>query len=97
MKLAFVAGSASACSWFHHHHHHHEPFYGLLKQADHCPKSDAKKLDNLEAHREFFKAGYTGWTKGWYQANEDIVSDQCFGDWIDPIIHKAKAVGHKYH
>jgi hypothetical protein len=48
-----------------------------------CPASDAPRFNHTQANRELVKALYTGSLKGLYQENADVVSDECFGDWMD--------------
>jgi hypothetical protein len=48
ITLAALFGAANAC-------HMGDPLMGMLKQGPNCPKTDAKKLNHVEAHRELFK------------------------------------------
>ena len=33
--------------------------------------------------------------KGFYRTNEDVISDECFGDWIEPKVHEIFGVAKK--
>lgn len=64
-----LLGSASACVW---------------EQAPHCPENpDAIVLSDNQALRILFQNMYQGFMKGMYQANKDVVSEECFGSWMD--------------
>jgi hypothetical protein len=76
-------GSVDAC-----HHHEHKPLFGLLEQGKNCPKSDAPKLNHVQADRLFLKNAYSGFIKGWYSEDAHVVSDECFGAWVEPPIAK---------
>lgn len=80
-KYATVLGTASACKWMDKHMK--KPLFGLLEKADFCAKSDEPRFNHTQANRELMKALYTGSLKGLYQENHDVVSDECFGDWMD--------------
>ena len=97
MKFVAVAaiGSVNAC-WFKEHAH--KPLMGMLEPAKHCPKTDVPRLNHIQAYRELAKNSYTGLMKGWYQENHDVISDQCFGAWMEPTfmdIHDLKKKMHE--
>lgn len=90
--LAIAAlGSVNGC------HMSHEPLFGLLKQGPHCPKSDAPKLNHVQANRLFLKNVYGGFIKGWYSENDHVVSDECFGHWIEPTFTNLHDLHKKAH
>lgn len=70
----------------------HKPLWGLLEQDESCPKNDAKKLDHIEANREFLKNVYGGFLKGFYQSDAEVVSAKCFGEWAEPAFKTAWGV-----
>lgn len=75
-----LLGTVSACHWSEHHH---KPLFGLLEKGPNCPASDAPRFNHTQANRELLKALYMGSVKGLYQENADVVSQECFGDWMD--------------
>lgn len=95
-KYATIIGSASACKWMHDHMH--KPLFGMLEKGANCPASDAPRMNHMQANRELWKALYQGSVKGLYQENNDVVSDECFGDWMDEtwtIVHDLKKKAHE--
>lgn len=87
-------GTVSACPF---EHMKHEPLFGLLEQGKNCPPSRAPKLNHMQANRLFLKNIYTGFIKGWYSENDKVVSEECFGNWIEPTIHTAWGLKKKAH
>jgi len=77
---AVLIGAVSACPFSDAME---KPLFGMLEKGKRCPESDAKVLKHHEAFREIARAMYAGFTKGFYQENRDIISDQCFGDWSE--------------
>jgi hypothetical protein len=61
---------------------------------------DFQEGDLIEDPKEFFRvmaqSGYKGYIRGQYLSEEDVVSDECFGDWMGPeynrLVDTAKAV-----
>ena len=93
--LALVAlGSVNACHWGHHHH---DPLFGLLRQGKNCPKSSAPKLNHMQANRLFLKNVYSGLVKGWYSENDHVVSEECFGNWMEPTFTTIWGLKNKAH
>lgn len=43
------------------------------------------------------KAVYKGSTKGWYQSDNNVISEECLGDWSEPAFTTAWGVKHKIH
>lgn len=85
-------GAVNAC------HFQHKPLFGMLEPAKHCPTTDVPRLNHTQADRLLLKNIYTGFLKGWYQENHDAVSDQCFGEWMEPKflgIHELKQKLHE--
>ena len=40
---------------------------------------------------------HRGWVKGWYQENDDVIADKCFGDNIEPVLETAWGLKKKFH
>lgn len=36
-------------------------------------------------------------TKGFYRTNEDVISDECFGEWIEPKVKEVFGIAKKWH
>lgn len=89
-----LLGSASACHWAEQHH---KPLMGMLEPAAHCPKTDAPRLGHTQATRLLLKNMYTGLIKGWYQEDHDVVSDECFGEWMESTFHTVHDLKHRMH
>lgn len=95
-----LLGTVSACHWSeksHHKSHHHAPLFGMLEPAAHCPKTDVPRLSHHDADRLFLKNMYQGLVKGWYQENHDVISDECFGDWMEPTFKTIHDMKKKMH
>ena len=89
LALAAV-GSVNACPFS-------DPLMGMLKQGKNCPESNAPKLNHHQANRLFLKNIYTGYIKGWYAENDHVVSEQCFGNWIEPTFASLHGLHQKVH
>jgi len=74
-----------------------DPLFGLLKQGPHCPESDAVKLSHHQAWMKLFQVTNNGFVKGWYQENQDVISDQCFGDVYEPVFTAWHGIKTKVH
>lgn len=91
--MALVAlGSVNAC-----HMHDMKPLMGFLEQGPNCPKSNAPKMNHTQANRLLLKNVYSGFIKGWYAENEHVVSDECFGHWMEPTFTTAWELKKKAH
>merc|ERR1719454_571320 len=97
--LALVgSGSACKITdWFkkhfsHHGHHGHHPhhmhktdivdFIFHIKKERNCVGIE----EHVAAHehwRQFLQAGWRGLVKGFYQENQDVISEQCYGEWME--------------
>jgi len=74
-----------------------KPLWGMLEQGKNCPESDAPKLNHHQANRLFLKNIYSGFIKGWYAENEHVVSEDCFGNWIEPSFDTVYGLHKKVH
>lgn len=51
-------------------------------RASQCRKDPKDILDPMDELRLFGKAGSKAFMSGLYQADANVVSDECFGDWM---------------
>lgn len=93
LAITALLGSTNAC----HMMENMPPLMGMLKQGPNCPASDAPKLNHMQAHRLLAKSLYSGFIKGWYAENEHVVSDDCFGHWMEPTFNTAWGLKKKAH
>lgn len=85
-------GSVNAC-----HMEEMSPLMGLLEKAPNCPKTNAPKLNHVQANRLFLKNVYSGFIKGWYSENEHVITDECFGHWMEPTFDTVWGLKKKAH
>lgn len=57
-------------------------FDALLDAPEYCGLEGKDQKPTLEALRLFMKAGITEFVRGRYHAEENIVGEDCFGDWM---------------
>lgn len=79
-----AVGTVGACPIQNAMNNMDKPLFGLLEKGEHCPESDAPKMNVVQANRELMRNIYIGYTKGVYQENKNVVDDSCFGEWIEP-------------
>lgn len=90
----------------HKHHDHKEPTwktpYDFLpikgKVPDEqvqCEFKDGDILPEIEFWRTLIGGTYKSFVQGWYNSEEPIISDECAGDWMDPMIEFQKDFHHQ--
>jgi len=81
--------------WFakHFHHHGHHGHHGHHHKTDiidyifHIKKERTcvgieESVGSAEHWRQFAQAGWRGLVKGFYQENQDVISEECYGEWL---------------
>ena len=67
-------------------------FDALLDAPEYCALEDKASKPTLEALRLFLKAGITEFVRGYYHESENIVGEDCFGDWMVQEFDNGKAL-----
>ena len=110
MKFAALAlvGSAAACGHHkctadHHgmkHHRHHFDFKEAFSTMFHAPKrchlAKGDEMSTLHELRLIAQTSVKSWAQGYYQESGDVVSDECFGEWMHDSFEKIKAFVHTW-
>jgi len=52
-------------------------------------------LSNPEFYRTLIGGTYKSFVQGWYNTNENKISDDCFGEWMTPMVEFQKSFGHQ--
>jgi len=84
-----------------HHHDHKEPTYRtpydflpikgkVPDEPVHCEFGDEDILPEVEFWRTLIGGTYKSFVKGWYNSETPVISDECAGDWMDPMIEFQK-------
>lgn len=101
MKFASLAliGAAAAHPMHHGHHHvrrHHTcPIKAFVEWIEsfgphRCGAAPGHEIANMHELRLVAQASVKSWAKGYYQESGDVVSDECFGEWMHDSFQKIK-------
>jgi hypothetical protein len=60
-----------------------------------CKFTPEQQLTDLQVIRMSAQSTVQSFVKGFYRTNEDVISDECFGDWIEPKVHEIFGVAKK--
>lgn len=102
MKFATLAllGTAAAHRQHHHHGHHTKthhtcPISAMIhwvesQMPQRCGLAPGHEVASMHEARLLAQATFKSWSKGFYQESGDVVSDECFGDWMHDSFHKIK-------
>ena len=72
------------------------PIKGKVPDAPvECEFEEGDILPDLEFWRTVIGESYKSWVKGWYNTAEDKIGDECFGEWMDPMIEFQKGFWHQ--
>lgn len=82
LTLAALLGFASA-----------EDFIG----NDKCAIADANRIPKHEFYRQMAQGLWKNIVKGAYHSKTDLISDECLGDWMGPMMHNVHHTFKKAH
>merc|ERR1712147_24465 len=75
----------------HHHGHHHKSdiinYIFHIKKTRNCVGIE-EHVTPLEHWRQFLQAGWRGLVKGFYQENQDVITEECYGEWLQEPYQK---------
>lgn len=60
-----------------------------------CTFAPEEQLTDLQVIRMMAQTSVQSFTKGFYKTNEDVISDECFGEWVEPKVHEIFGVVRK--
>lgn len=105
LALIGATNACAISDWFHkhfphhghhhgHHGHHHKTdiidYIFHIKKDRNCVGVE-ESVGSAEHWRQFAQAGWRGLVKGFYQENQDVVSEECYGEWLKQPYHNIKA------
>ena len=67
-----------------HHHGHHKHHHHIFHQSHECKIPDEDVLQNHEIVRQILQKSYIQSVRGMYNEQYDPISQECFGEWIEP-------------
>ena len=53
-----------------------------------CTFAPEEQLTDLQVIRMLAQTSVQSFVKGFYKTNEDVISDECFGEWVEPKVHE---------
>ena len=99
LTLLALLGTVDACWIADLLHIHHQPGQKrrLFHQSEDCQIPEEEFLPWHEVSRQIVQKSYIQSVRGMYHEQYDPISQECFGDWIEPIYQNLKAIGHQFH
>ena len=98
LTLLALLGTVDAC-WFadfFHIHHHKGQKHHMFHQSEECQIPEEDFLRYHEIIRQIMQKSYIQSVRGMYHEQYDPITEECFGEWIEPTWQKGYDLAHQW-